>query len=295
VEAAVAVALFKKGSAMYAITGITGKVGSAAASALLDAGLGVRAVLRDAEKAKRWTDRGCEIATAEFTDTEALAAAFSGATGVFVMMPSIFDPSPGFPEARGYIKAIHDAVLKARPAKVVALSTIGADSDRPNLLNQLRLMEIAMARLPMPVAFLRPAWFMENAALDVAAARQTGVIESYLQPLDRKVPMVATNDVGRTAAALLQEDWIGVRIVELEAWERVSPNDIANSLSKAIGRRLGSSLPRARNEEPAPKDADDRRLQRRLDRLSPSTRWCAKRRNWHQRGDFETCYDGEMR
>jgi NAD(P)H dehydrogenase (quinone) len=111
VEAAVAVGLLKKGSAMYAITGITGKVGSAAASVLLDAGLGVRAVLRDAEKAKRWTDRGCEIATAEFTDTEALAAAFSGATGVFVMMPSIFDPSPGFPEARSYIKAIHDAVL----------------------------------------------------------------------------------------------------------------------------------------------------------------------------------------
>jgi uncharacterized protein YbjT (DUF2867 family) len=223
---------------MYAITGITGKVGSAAASALLDAGLGVRAVLRDAKKAKRWTDRGCEIAIAELTDAEALAAAFSGATGVFVMMPSIFDPSPGFPEAQGYIKAMHDAVLEARPAKVVALSTIGADSDRPNLLSQLRMVEMAMARLPMPVTFLRPAWFMENAALDVAAARQTGVIESYLQPLDRKVPMVATNDVGRTAAALLQEDWTGVRIVELDARERVSPNDIANSFSKAIGRNV---------------------------------------------------------
>jgi uncharacterized protein YbjT (DUF2867 family) len=223
---------------MYAITGVTGKVGSATASALLDTGLGVRAVLRDAGKAKRWTDRGCEIAIAELTDAKALAAAFSGTAGVFIVMPSIFDPSPGFPEAQGYIEAIHNAVLKARPAKVVALSTIGADSDRPNLLNQLRMVETAMAGLPMPVTFLRPAWFMENAALDVAAARQTGVIESYLQPLDRKFPMVATADVGRTAAALLQEDWTGVRVVELEARERVSPNDIASSFSGALGRSV---------------------------------------------------------
>ena len=32
---------------MYAVTGITGKVGSAVAGALLDAGLPVRAVVRD--------------------------------------------------------------------------------------------------------------------------------------------------------------------------------------------------------------------------------------------------------
>ena len=37
-----------------------------------------------------------------------------------------------------------------------------------------------------------PAWFLENAAWDVATARDTGVIHSFLQPLDRSVPMVAT-------------------------------------------------------------------------------------------------------
>jgi NAD(P)H dehydrogenase (quinone) len=37
-----------------------------------------------------------------------------------------------------------------------------------------------------------------------------------LQPLDRAVPMVSTDDVGRAAAALLQERWEGKRVVELE-------------------------------------------------------------------------------
>jgi nucleoside-diphosphate-sugar epimerase len=35
---------------MYVVTGITGKVGGAVASALLEAGLSVRAVVRDDEK-----------------------------------------------------------------------------------------------------------------------------------------------------------------------------------------------------------------------------------------------------
>ncbi len=42
---------------MYAITGVTGKVGGAAARALLDAGHAVRAVLRDKKKAAEWVER----------------------------------------------------------------------------------------------------------------------------------------------------------------------------------------------------------------------------------------------
>jgi NAD(P)H dehydrogenase (quinone) len=38
----------------YAIAGVRGKVGGAAARALLDAGHAVRAVLRDKKKAAKW-------------------------------------------------------------------------------------------------------------------------------------------------------------------------------------------------------------------------------------------------
>ena len=49
---------------MYAVTGITGKVGGAVASALLEAGLSVRAVVRDEEKGKPWAAKGCVVAVA---------------------------------------------------------------------------------------------------------------------------------------------------------------------------------------------------------------------------------------
>jgi NAD(P)H dehydrogenase (quinone) len=50
---------------MYAITGITGKVGGALAATLLAAGLPVRAVVRDATKGAACAARGCEVAVAE--------------------------------------------------------------------------------------------------------------------------------------------------------------------------------------------------------------------------------------
>jgi NAD(P)H dehydrogenase (quinone) len=145
---------------MYAITGITGQVGGALARCLLAKGLPVRAVLRDAAKAATWKERGCDIALAEMNDAASLTAAFSGAAGVFILPPSEFDPEPGFPEARRVIAAIKSALVEARPGKVVCLSTIGADAPHENLLTQRTLMEQSLREIGLPVAFLRPGWFM---------------------------------------------------------------------------------------------------------------------------------------
>jgi len=228
---------------MFAITGITGKVGGATALRLLAAGKNVRAVVRDAAKGAAWAERGCEVAVAEIGDAEALGRAFAGAEGVFAMVPPNFDPTPGYPEIRAIVAALKSALLEARPGKVVVLSTIGAQAEEDNLLSQLGIMERELATLPMPVAFLRPSWFMENASSDVDAARTEGVIQSYLQPLERPVPMVATEDIGRVAAELLQEEWSGRRVVELEGPRRVAPREIVETFSRLLGRRVEAAMP----------------------------------------------------
>lgn len=142
---------------MYAVTGITGKVGGVVARTLLDAGLSVRAVVRDAAKGDAWRARGCEVALADVNDAPTLTAAFTGVDGVFVLIPSNFDPTPGFPEVRTIITALTTAIEAAKPPKVVCLSTIGAQATQPNLLNQLGLVEQALGALPLPVCFLRAA------------------------------------------------------------------------------------------------------------------------------------------
>jgi uncharacterized protein YbjT (DUF2867 family) len=220
----------------YVVTGITGQVGGAVARALLASGLPVRAVVRDEAKGRVWRDLGCEVAVADYARPQELAHAFHEATGVFAMLPSNFDPTPGFPEARALIATLRDALGDAAPDRVVALSTIGAEASQPNLLSQLGLMERALSDLATPVTFLRAAWFMENAAWDIAPARDEGVFRSFLQPLDRPFPMISAEDVGRTAAGLLTETWEGVRVVNLEAAQRVTPNAIAAALAAAVGR-----------------------------------------------------------
>jgi NAD(P)H dehydrogenase (quinone) len=220
---------------MYAITGITGRAGGAVARALLAAKLPVRAVVRDAARGHAWAEKGCEVVVARMEDATALAAAFEGADGVFILPPPEFDPAPGFPEARAIIAAVKAALEAARPGKIVCLSTIGAQAAQPNLLSQRTLMEQALGDLPIPVTFLRPAWFIENYAWDVASARDAGVIASFLQPLDRPIAMIATADVGRVAAQLLREDWQGRRVVELEAAHRIAPSQVAAAFAKIMG------------------------------------------------------------
>ena len=221
---------------MYAITGITGKVGGELARNLLAAGQRVRAIVRNASKGEEWAALGCEVALADMEDGLALADAFAGATATFILPPSEFDPEPGFPEARHVIAAVTAALVEARPGKVVCLSTIGADAPHENLLTQRTLMEQSLQEIGLPVTFLRPGWFMENALWDIPSARDEGVLRSFLQPADKLFPMVATQDVGRLAAALLREDWIGTRVVELEGPTRISPNDLARAFATVLER-----------------------------------------------------------
>lgn len=230
---------------MYAITGITGQVGSELGNQLLAAGLPVRAVVRDAAKGASWAARGADVALADVNDAAALYRAFSGAEAVFVLLPPTFDPSEGFPEARRSIAALREALAAARPSRVVVLSTVGAQATQPNLLNQLGIMERELGTLDLPVTFLRAAWFIENSLWDVAAARTTGSISSFLQPLERKVPMVACADISAVAAELLRQQWTGRRVLELEGPARISPAEIAASFGRLLDREVSTvAVPR---------------------------------------------------
>jgi NAD(P)H dehydrogenase (quinone) len=226
---------------MYAITGITGQVGSAVANSLLAMNRQVRAVVRNPGGARDWSARGCELAEADFADHKALARAFTGVEGAFILIPPMFDPSPGFPEVRAVISNLKSALEMAKPPKIVCLSTIGAQASQPNLLNQLGLVERGLSAHAVPCTFLRAAWFMENSLWDVTAAR-AGTMPSYLQPLDRPVPMIATADIGQIAAGLLQQTWTGRRIVELEGNHRVTPTEMAAAFAKVLGHDVRAEI-----------------------------------------------------
>ncbi|HEY0524230.1 MAG TPA: NmrA family NAD(P)-binding protein [Stellaceae bacterium] len=223
---------------MYAVVGITGQVGGAVARTLLAQGEAVRAVVRNEAKAAHWAERGVDLVRADLTDAATLGRAFAGVDGAFVMLPANFDPAPGLPEVRAINATLVEALRAAKTPKVVALSSIGAERTTGlGLITQLHLLEEALDGLETDRAYLRAGWFMENAAWDVAPARQTGALQSFLQPLDRAIPMVATADVGATAAdALTSAAWTGRRVIEVAGPRRYAPTDLAASLGRALGR-----------------------------------------------------------
>jgi NAD(P)H dehydrogenase (quinone) len=223
---------------MIAITGITGRIGGQLAERLLNVGVAVRAVVRDARKGDVWTAKGCELAVADLTDVTALTKAFRAAETVFVLPPPTFDPEPGFQEAYTAMTAVRDAVRNSGAGKVLYLSTIGAQAKETNLLSQHTIAEFIFGQLEIPVTYLRPAWFIENTAWDIVSARDTGVMHSFLQPLDKPVPMVAIHDIGRLAAELVQENWTGHRVVELEGPSRITPLNLGEVLSKVLKRQV---------------------------------------------------------
>ena len=234
---------------MVAVTGITGKVGSQVARGLLAQGQTVRAVVRSRAKGDEWAALGCDVFVASIDDAAAMTEAFRGVDGVFLMTPPNYDPEPGFPDTQRNAAAIRAAIEESRPAKVVFLSTVGAQVTELNLLNNSGMTEAMLRTVPVPVAFLRAAWFMENAAWDIESAK-SGVVHSFLQPLDHRIPMVATEDIAQTAVELLGQSWKGVRIVELEGPERYSSNDVAAALASALHTPVRNEIvPRSTWEE----------------------------------------------
>jgi NAD(P)H dehydrogenase (quinone) len=227
---------------MYAVMGITGQVGSAVAEALIAKGKEVRAVVRNPEKAAAWRLRGTELAVADFSDPAALTRAFHNVDGVFVLNPPHFAPAANFPETRAFAASVGEALLAAAPPKAVYLSSVGAQREAGlGLITSLHILEEEFRQLPIPGAFLRAGWFMENSVWDVPSARE-GNFASFLQPLDKPFSMVSTADIGRVAADTLLQSWTGNRFLEVAGPKRYSPIEVAAAFAQVLKHPVDASI-----------------------------------------------------
>jgi uncharacterized protein YbjT (DUF2867 family) len=230
---------------MFLITGITGKVGGATARHLLAQGKTVRALVRDREKAMNWADQGVELVDGDWSDAAAIERALEGVDGAFVMLPTVWAPSPDFKEAKGVIASYVEALTKAPPPRVVALSSMGANrTSGLGMITALSLLEQGFRSLTAPIAFVRAGGFFENFLYGLHVA-QGGTLPVYYDPTNRKSTMVATNDIGAEVATLLAGPaWSGHRVIELGSM--VSADDVAAQLGEVLNLDVKAfAVPRA--------------------------------------------------
>lgn len=234
---------------MFAILGAAGKVGYSTALALREAGVPVRAILRDPAKADRLRAIGCEVAVADLQDPAALGRAIADAQAVQLICPTTLQALDAVGDMRRSIDSMARALERARPGLVLAISDYGAhvteDIGMPSVFHGF---EQRLRQLPIPKVFLRSAEHMEGWRGLILVAAASGVLPSFHLQTAKPFPTVSAQDVGRMAADLLLHPGVatGEHIVHAEGPRRYAATDVAVALGQLLGRTVSAqAIPRA--------------------------------------------------
>ncbi len=223
---------------MYVVSGATGQTGSVVAKKLLEENLPVRVIVRSEEKGRSFKDLGAEVAVSDLQDADALGNALAGGKVLYLMNPPAYQAEDLFAETKKVIEAFQTAIENSALEKIVALSSIGSQlsSGTGNILTTYKL-EQAFGNLEIPVTFIRAGGFMENWNGVLETAKTQGVLPSFYQPLNRKIPQVAAADIGRVAAFAMQEKTTGKEVKELAGFW-TSPAETAEAFGKVLGKEV---------------------------------------------------------
>jgi uncharacterized protein YbjT (DUF2867 family) len=223
---------------MYAVTGATGNTGSVVAENLLAKGEKVRAIGRDSARLERFVKKGAEAFVGDVEDAAAMAKAFTGATGVYLVIPQALQRD----DFRAYQDRISDAyasaLAEAGVRHAVSLSSIGAQhAEKTGPIIGLHRLEEKLNRVPrLNVLHLRAGFFLENLFMSIDAIRGMGAFPGVFSG-DAPFPMIATKDIGAAAAERLKRlDFTDQETGELLGQRDVTMKEVAAIIGQAIGK-----------------------------------------------------------
>jgi uncharacterized protein YbjT (DUF2867 family) len=221
-----------------AIIGASGNVGHALAEGLLSRAIHVRAIARHAEKLQNLSARGAETRIGTVEDRAFLAEAFRGAAAAFVMIP----PNYAAPDFLAYQREIAGhlcaAIREAGVARVVSLSSVGAELASGNgPIAGLHVLETELDQVPgLHVVHLRPTYFMENHLSTIGLIKTMGMNGSAMKA-DLAMPMIATKDIAAAAVEILATPtFTGRRVRYLLGPRDYTMTDVTRILGAAVGR-----------------------------------------------------------
>lgn len=221
---------------MIVITTPTGNIGGHVLACLLKSDEPLRVILRDPGKLPEAAHGRVDVIAGSHSDKAVVDTAFAGASAVFWLCP----PTPcNTPEAATveFTRPAAEAIRAHGVRHVVAATTLGRDTAWQNragmatasirAVDLLRATGAAVRGLALP-------GFMDNARLQLDSIR-TGCISGAIGP-ERKLPHVATRDVGAAAAGLLaNRSWKGQIDVPVLGPEEHSYADLSRIISEETG------------------------------------------------------------
>lgn len=222
----------------YVITGGAGHISAPLAEQLLNAGHEVTVIGRNAEKLQALVNKGAKAAVGSVEDAAFVKTAFAGADAVYVMIPPNFTTD----NFRNYQNAVArnytDALVSNGIKYAVVLSSIGAHmGNGAGPVDGLADFEDLLKKQNgINVKFLRPSYFMYNLFNMIPLIKGMNIMGGNFAGGDEKLVLVHTSDIAATAAEeMLALNFTGFS-VRYVAGDEQTGSEIANAISKAIGK-----------------------------------------------------------
>jgi len=212
---------------MILVTGSTGNVGSQLIQALRGAGQEVRALVHDESKAQPLREAGAEVVVGDMEQPDTLGKAVEGADHIYLITsngPTVAD------QARNLI----DAAKGAGRPHLVRQTAFGTTKSR--IIQQHEEIERMLEGSGLPFTLVKPTFFMQNLMMAAQTVASDGMV--YLPLKDGRLGMIDIRDVVDVACSVLTSAGHEGKTYVLTGPASISLNDVADGLTKAIGKRV---------------------------------------------------------
>jgi uncharacterized protein YbjT (DUF2867 family) len=210
----------------FLVIGGNGRVGREVITQLLDAGHGVRALVRSEPKVDALRRSGVEILRGDMDNAEALRSAVEGIRALYV---ATSDPEESVEQMRGFVGIARDAGVE----KIVRLSAMSADPDAASDLSRRHgLRERALEESGLAWTHLRPTWFMQM-MLEYAPGGRLD-----LPGGEGRIGWIDTRDIAAVAVAAMTGEGHEGKAYELTGPAALSYQELADTMSAATGREF---------------------------------------------------------
>lgn len=188
--------------------------------------------VRNPKPNSSWEALGIRQAPFDINDSGSMAKALEGGDAFFSLTPLV----ENLPEAG--LKAIEAARL-AGIRKIVRCSAQGAGPDAAIKLGRMHYaVEKAVEESGISFTILRPANFMQNYVQFGAAETIRSRSEFYSPFGEARISPIDTRDISEIGARVLTEPGHEGRRYDLTGGESLSDGEIADILSKILGRKV---------------------------------------------------------
>jgi uncharacterized protein YbjT (DUF2867 family) len=208
----------------FLVIGGNGRVGREVVDQLLDAGHGVRAIVRSEAKVPSLKRDGIELVIGDIGDASILAPAMKGLRKAYV---ATSDDDTSVAKFEVFLETARDAELE----HIVRLSAMSADAEADGDLSRRHgQRELALEESGMDWTHLQPTWFMQM-MLEYAPGGHMD-----LPGGDGRIPWIDTRDIAAVAVAALTTEDHNCKTYQLTGPAGLSYGDLAAQMSKATGR-----------------------------------------------------------